>query len=329
MNYWKITAGRAAEFFDVLKEKEVVAIGMVHTRLITGTDTIQDIRRMVREEQPTATDGRIIIQAGMLFRFYRNIQIGDRMFVYQPATRLYHIGEVISDPIFDQDQPLPHSRQVNWLQTLPRDILTITTKNALGAIAALFAITGDARAELEARLTGRQDAIPEAMEQEEDISTIGDDTFERSQEFIKDALIKLDPFQMQEMVAGLLRAMGYKTRVSPRGPDRGRDIFASPDGLGLEEPRIVVQVKHRSDTRMSAPDLHGFITVINNAKAKGIYVSTGGFSRDAQYAADASDSPLLLLDIDELASLITQYYEQCDADTRMLLPLRKMYWPIA
>jgi restriction system protein len=40
---------------------------------------------------------------------------------------------------------------------------------------------------------------------------------------------------MQELVAGVLRGMGYKTIVSAKGPDRGRDILASPDGLGLSE----------------------------------------------------------------------------------------------
>lgn len=43
---------------------------------------------------------------------------------------------------------------------------------------------------------------------------------------------------MRDLVAGILRAMGYKARVSPLGPDGGHDIFASPDGLGVEEPRI-------------------------------------------------------------------------------------------
>lgn len=59
-------------------------------------------------------------------------------------------------------------------------------------------------------------------------------------EFIKDRLAKLSARDMELFVAGLLRAMGYKTRVSPVGPVRGRDIFASPDGLGLEDPRIFV-----------------------------------------------------------------------------------------
>jgi restriction system protein len=47
---------------------------------------------------------------------------------------------------------------------------------------------------------------------------------------------------MQQLVAGILRAMGYKTQISPPGVDRGKDIVASPDGFGFEHPRIVVEV---------------------------------------------------------------------------------------
>ena len=43
----------------------------------------------------------------------------------------------------------------------------------------------------------------------------------------------------------MLKAMGYCARVTPKGPDGGRDVIASPDALGLESPRIVAEVKHR------------------------------------------------------------------------------------
>ena len=37
--------------------------------------------------------------------------------------------------------------------------------------------------------------------------------------------------------------MGYRTRVSPEGPDGGIDIVAHKDELGFEPPIIKVQVK--------------------------------------------------------------------------------------
>lgn len=52
----------------------------------------------------------------------------------------------------------------------------------------------------------------------------------------------------------MLKAMGYCARVTPKGPDGGRDVIASPDALGLESPRIVAEVKHRKGT-MGAPTM--------------------------------------------------------------------------
>jgi hypothetical protein len=57
-----------------------------------------------------------------------------------------------------------------------------------------------------------------------------------------------DPDELQDLVAGVLRAMGDKTRVSPPGADRGVDILASPEGFGFEQPRIIVERKHRTRT---------------------------------------------------------------------------------
>lgn len=45
-------------------------------------------------------------------------------------------------------------------------------------------------------------------------SEIKQDITEQSFEFIKDTISALDPYQFQDLVAGLLRALGYKTKVS-------------------------------------------------------------------------------------------------------------------
>ena len=97
--------------------------------------------------------------------------------------------------------------------------------------------------EMVAKLSGEvtiEITKPEEEESEEDIAR---NMRAQSREFIKDKITQLDWEEMQELVAGLLRAMGYKTRISPAGPDRGKDIIASPDGFGFEQPRIVVEVK--------------------------------------------------------------------------------------
>ena len=130
---------------------------------------------------------------------------------------------------------------------------------------------------------------------------------------------------MQRLIAGLLRAMGYKPRVSPPGADRGKDIIASPDGFGFESPRIVVEVKHRKGA-MGSTEIRSFLGG-RHKDDKGLYVSTGGFTKDAQYEAERSSIPLTLMDMDDLALAVAEYYEKMDAEARALLPLIHIYWP--
>ena len=61
---------------------------------------------------------------------------------------------------------------------------------------------------------------------------------------------------------------------------------------------------------------------------KGLYVSTGGFTKDARYEAERASIPLSLMDIDELVEAVVDNYEALDNETRQLLPLRRLYWPI-
>jgi len=60
---------------------------------------------------------------------------------------------------------------------------------------------------------------------------------------------------------------------------------------------------------------------------KGLYVSTGGFTKEARYEAERSTIPITLVDIDELVELLGQYYDNVDSETKALIPLIRLYWP--
>lgn len=117
----------------------------------------------------------------------------------------------------------------------------------------------------------------------------------------------------------------YKTQVSPPGSDLGRDILASPDGFGFERPRIVVEVKHRKG-QMGSKDIRGFLGG-RHPEDRGLYVSTGGFTKDARYEADRSTVPLALWTPQELTKALVDNYENADATTRSLITLRPLYVP--
>jgi predicted Mrr-cat superfamily restriction endonuclease len=144
---------------------------------------------------------------------------------------------------------------------------------------------------------------------------------------VGDHVITYNPRRRVYLVGTITSECQYDTtRVSPMGPDRGKDIIASPDGFGFESPRIVVEVKHRSQA-MGSQEIRSFLGGRHVAD-KGLYVSTGGFTKDAYYEAERANIPLTLMSLDELVKALLDYYDQLDIETQQLVPLKKIYWPV-
>ena len=58
-----------------------------------------------------------------------------------------------------------------------------------------------------------------------------------------------------------------------------------------------------------------------------MYVSTGGFTKDARYEAERGRIPVTLMDLDDLVKSLLEHYEKLDVEMQRLVPLRKIYWP--
>lgn len=139
-------------------------------------------------------------------------------------------------------------------------------------------------------------------------------------------LEKMSPYDFQELVAGLLRGMGYFVEwVSPPGPDKGIDIVAHVDPLGVKGPRIKAQVKRRAD-KVNVDGVRGFMALLGDSDV-GIFVSTGGFTRDAEDEARRQEKRrIMLIDLKRLFDLWTEHYGQVPETQRRLLPLRAVYY---
>ena len=150
-------------------------------------------------------------------------------------------------------------------------------------------------------------------------------TYDNGIELIKDRMSQLGWEDMERLVAGMLKAMGYCARVTPKGPDGGRDVVASPDALGLESPRIVAEVKHRKGA-MGAPAVRSFIGGLR-AGDRGLYVSTGGFTKEARYEADRANVPVRLLDLDSFVRHYVEIYGKARQRDQRHPPLTHTWWP--
>jgi restriction system protein len=170
---------------------------------------------------------------------------------------------------------------------------------------------------------GSEGAVP--LEKAAEASTV-EEAEETAWAEIEQYLQAINPYDLQKLVAALLRAMGYHVSwIAPPGPDKGIDILAHNDPLGTSTPRIKVQVKRRAD-KISVDGLRSFMAMLGEQDV-GIFVSTGGFTSDAESEARTKETrKLTLVDLEKLVELWVQNYEKIDESDKHYLPLRPVYY---
>lgn len=329
-----VRAGRNAWLIEEFL-RGTVSLGWSGVGDLTPFKTQEEILRAYQKAYPNETKAQIRTGVAMLYKFRAVVKTGDKVITYNPEQREYWVGSFTSDYFFRQVEAPEHEhlRRVEWEGKVSRDKLGINARNSLGSVLTLFLVNDETWTEIKKLLHSRESpfeteetSVEETAELKEGFVLTRNELREKAHELVKDKIVSLSPDELEELAAALLRAMGFQARVSPTGADRGVDVFASPDGLGLKEPRIKVEVKHRQKTQIGSQDLRSFIGVLRHGD-KGLYVSTGGFTKDAKYEADRSNHPVTLLDLDELANLIVTHYENFNVEGRALIPLTKIYLP--
>jgi restriction system protein len=327
-----VRAGEGGYLAPDFERLNCVAIGWPEVGDLASLRELDQVRAAVARAYSDAKPGNVIISGSTLHKFRSIMRPEDRVVTYDPVRREYLLGTVKSDYTYETGviPDYPHRRKVEWAGRVSRDVLSSTSKNTLGSIVSLFEPGHEVLTELETQLGTRPtpshaESAP-ARESVGEFEVVRQDAAGRAHEFLKDRLLRLSPEEMEELVAALLRAMGYKSRVTPKGPDRGRDVVASPDGLGFQHPRIFAEVKHRPRESMGSERIRSFLGGLREGDC-GLYVSTGGYTKDAHYEADRAKVAVTLVDLDRLAELIVEHYERLDEEGRALVPLVRVYWP--
>lgn len=153
-----------------------------------------------------------------------------------------------------------------------------------------------------------------------------DDIEQKAIEGLQQYINSKNAYEFQDLVAALLRGMGYYTPfVAPKGKDGGVDIVAYRDPLGTESPRIQVQIKHR-EAAATVQEVRQLMGLLQKEGDVGIFVSTAGFTPDGKSAARSSHVHVELIDLNRLIGLWQEFYEKLKEDDKSLLPLRPIYF---
>lgn len=326
MSSWMIRAGRGGIYAADWLNRGLVGIGWDFGATDIASMSREQIRSGYAIKHPNDSKNKLAAAVGQIYRFAHDMEQGSTVVMYDPATRLYHIGTIAGPckPATDIEEAT-FTRAVKWKQTAQRDALTTSSKNSLGGIQTIFSISDEVVADLKSASKSETSSQPDEIEDDAADDDARAATYDNGIELIKDRVNQVGWEDMERLVAGLLKAMGYCARVTPKGPDGGRDVVASPDALGLESPRIVAEVKHRKGA-MGAPAVRSFIGGLR-AGDRGLYVSTGGFTKEARYEADRATIPIRLLDLDSFVRHYVEVYDKADEETRSILPLTRIWWP--
>jgi restriction system protein len=148
----------------------------------------------------------------------------------------------------------------------------------------------------------------------------------RAKQSLKEYLDGKNGHEFQDVVAALLRGMGYFTPfIAPPGKDGGIDILAYQDPLGTKTPRIKVQVKHRNGS-VGSREVQQLLGTLHKDGDVGLFVSTGGFSPDAKSIVRNANTHVELIDYNRFLELWQNFYPKMSDTDKAFLPLYPVYF---
>ena len=187
----------------------------------------------------------IATTAGQPYRFVHELNIEDLVLYPRKIDRRIYYGQVAGGYLYDpaKNHHFPHMRAIQWISGKDRP-RTDFSQGALREISSALTIfqVKTYQEEFRSALEGVASAPP--VDEDPTVALVAEEIEETTRDFILKTFSKeLKGHPFAHFIAQLLNVMGYRTRVSPEGPDGGIDIFVHTDELGFENPIIKVQIK--------------------------------------------------------------------------------------
>ena len=103
---WMVRAGAKAFLINEFIENGLIAIGWNDLGDLKRFKSTASLKEELRKTYPDYKDGTVNMNAGQIFRFLKEFNIGDYAITYNPSERVYWIGEILSD-YFIQSNKIP------------------------------------------------------------------------------------------------------------------------------------------------------------------------------------------------------------------------------
>jgi restriction system protein len=344
--FWTVRTGRSGERTEWSFANGVVGGGWHEVPDLTAVTDKEQLRSIVTDVYG-GSKNVVANLTGQLWTLRTRIQDGDYIVLPIRATSQIAFGQVTDGGYRylsnQEDATRRHVIQVKWLKTdVSKSLLKQDMRYQLGSALTVFEVgNNDAAYRLEQVMAGKPDpgarspinlAGPKPLETFQDEATNVSDAINLA-EVAQDEIAKrlqedFKGHELSELVEALLTAEGFKCRNSPPGADGGVDVLAGMGPLGMDSPKLVVQVKSQtgavSDTVLQ--QLNGAIHRFQADQA--LLVTFGGVTGPAKTYLETQYFNIRVWTIGDIIQAIYKHYPALDNEMKARLPLKQIWVPI-
>ena len=330
-----VRAGQSGEDEDRVLEDNIAILGYLDVPSLASATDYKGVQKIVASAFPDRKPRAVGNFAGQLGAFAVAMKDGDLVVLPRKRTSQIAIGRVSGPYAYRElEGRFRHTRPVEWLQTeLPRTIFEQDLLYSFGALMTVCRISrNDAERRVAAVAGGNPDPgpsvsfetqatqIPDLDEQSEglpDLSQLARD------QIVAHIQARFAGHALADLVDEVLSADGWVTKSSPPGADGGVDILAGRGSLGLDDPRLCVQVKSQN----SPADVTVYRSLQGTMQTfraqQGLLVCWGGFTKAILTEVRIGHFSIRLWDNSDLVEAVYRTYQRLPAEVQAELPLKQ------
>jgi len=329
-------AGSSGEDETYALDHGVAIIGFTEYPSLAGAKDYESVIALVKTIQPDIKPRAAGNYAGQLWAFAIAMKEGDIVVLPRKLTSQVALGRVKGPYKYEKVGPsYRHVRAVDWVRPdVPRSVFGQDLLNSFGAFMTVCNITrNDAEQRVAAVLDGKPDPgfTPTPGTAPKPAAAGNDDPVEHDlvlaahDQIVAQIQRRFREHDLAKLVNAVLAADGWTTKLSPPGPDGGVDILAGRGPLGLDAPRVCVQVKSQN----SPADVTVYRTLQGSMQSfkaeQGLIVCWGGFNKVVLNEAKQGHFTVRLWDSRDLVEAVYRTYEQLPAEIQAELPLQRVW----
>lgn len=330
MAVWVVKGGRNGEFEEAFLSHGVIGKGGSLPDL-SAVASVAELRGIFEAANPDAKKSQVANHVGQFWSLRSRMEKDELVVVPLKTTGNVAVGRIDGDYEYREDlgENLHHVRPVRWIETeVPRDAFDQDLLYSFGAFITVGRVKRE-RAEERTLAALEQEPAPvpaqapgpeEAAAEVEEALDVEAVAREQVRQFISSNFAGHD---LARLVGAILEAQGFMVTLSPPGADKGADILAGHGPLGLDSPRVVVQVKTGQAGIDEYRSLRGLVTTLG--ADQGLLVAWRGWKGTVRAEARSDYFIMRLWDAEELLTALFSIYRELPEDVRSELPLQRVW----